>query len=112
MVHLVAIVFPDNFSFLEQEKEMELDRPSVDGSIEGNIRDSTTRVAADVLKDGTAFFIFQQFLNPAKDQRAEFDRPKAGNNDADNLTRLYPEWELEERYVGIRTGRVIGSGWR
>jgi len=47
-----------------------------------------------------------------QDQRTEFDCPKTGNNNADNPTRLYPEWELEERNVGICTGRIIGSGWR
>ena len=78
-VYPVAISFPDNFSFPEQEKEMVPGRPAVDVCIEGNICDSTARVAADIVEDGTPVFIVQQLFDPAKDQRAEFDRPKTAS---------------------------------
>ncbi|MFZ1127271.1 hypothetical protein, partial [Methanoregula sp.] len=44
MVYLVAIVFPDNFSFSEEEKKMVFDGSPVDVCIEGNICDSTARM--------------------------------------------------------------------
>jgi hypothetical protein len=107
MVHLVAIVFPDNFSFPEQEEEMVFDRPPINGSIEGNIRDSTSRVAADVLKDGAAVFIVQQFLDPAKDERDTFEESETTECSPDNAADLDPERQLKEQYFFICACGVI-----
>jgi len=87
-------------------------RPAVDVCIEGNICDSTARVAADIVEDGTPVFVVQQLFDPAKDQRAEFDRPKTGEYNPDDPACLDPERNLEERHVGICAGGVIGTGWR
>ena len=70
MVYLVAIVFPDNFSFPEEEKKMVFDGSPVDVCIEGNICDGPGRMTANVAVDQRArFLLFSSSLDPAKSRR-------------------------------------------
>jgi len=88
-------------------------RPAIDVCIEGNICDSTARVAADIVEDGTPVFVVQQRFDPAKDQWDAFEDRKKSEYSPGNAADLDPEWQLEKGYFCICTcGVIVTVRWR